>query len=123
MSFLSSIEGGVVDRFAYVGGLTTQWIKGCQGCRVGSALLGQTRPLECRNWQMYAIFGGGRFRWSPSWARAVFMMAVPCATVLNQFGACRLVAEHVVTGFTKELGFLVSRHLLNGSIVDERSTL
>ena len=55
MSILTSIGGGVVDRLAYVGGLTTQWIKGVSAIPRVLPIMGKRGRWNAAIRQMHAI--------------------------------------------------------------------
>lgn len=129
MSFLTSLGGGAVDRLAYLGSLTTQWIKGVSAISVGSAFMGKRGRWNAAILQMFAIGVAALPMVAILGACAGLILAIQSATVLNQSGAVQLVVDIVVSAFTKKLGFLVpaiyltARFLTNGRLIDEKTGL
>jgi phospholipid/cholesterol/gamma-HCH transport system permease protein len=114
MSFLTSIGGGLVDGLAYVGGLTTQWIKGVGAIPRVLPLMGKRGRWNAAIRQMYAIGAAAVPMVAIVGACAGLILAIQSATVLNQFGAVQLVINIVVIAFTKELGPLLTAIVVSG---------
>ena len=129
MNFLTSIGCGVVDRLAYVGDLTTQWIRGVRAIPRVLPFMGKRGCWNVAIRQMNAIGIAAIPMVAIKGACTGLILTIQSATVLNQFGAGQLVVDIVVTAFTKKLGFLVpaicltARFLTIGRLSDEKSGL
>jgi phospholipid/cholesterol/gamma-HCH transport system permease protein len=114
MNFLNSIGSSVVDRLAYVGGLTTQWWKGVSAVPRVLPFMGKRGRWSASIRQMYQIGVAAVPMVAVVGACAGLILAIQSATVLNQFGAVQLVIEIVVIAFTKELGPLLTAIVVSG---------
>jgi len=114
MNFLSSIGNDAVDRVAYVGGLTTQWIRSVATIPRVLPLIGKRGRWNSAIRQMYAIGVNAVPMVAIVGACSGLILAIQSATVLNQFGAIQLVIDIVAIAFTKELGPLLTAIVVSG---------
>ena len=114
MNYLESIGSGVIDRLAYVGGLTTQWVRGVAVLPRVLPLVGTRNRWQAAIRQMYAIGVAAIPMIAVVATCAGYILAIQSASVLNQFGAIQLVVNIVVIAFTKELGPLLTATVVSG---------
>ena len=114
MNLFEAIGAGVIDRLAYVGGLTTQWVRGVAVLPRVLPLVGKRGRWQSAIRQMYAIGVGALPMVAVMASCAGCILAIQSATILNQFGAIQLVINIVVIAFTKELGPLMTATVVSG---------
>src|ERR1700726_4633748 len=114
MSIIESIGASVIDRLAYVGGLTNQFLQGVVALPPPLPFLGTGGGGEAAIRQMYAIGVAALPMIAIVAACAGCILAIQSATALNKLGALRLVVNIVVIAFTKELGPLLTATVVSG---------
>ena len=114
MSLFEAIGAGLIDRLAYVGGLTTQWVRGVAVFPRVLPFVGTRGRWQSAIRQMYAIGVGALPMVAVVASCAGCILAIQSATILNQFGAIQLVINIVVIAFTKELGPLLTATVVSG---------
>lgn len=114
MNFLESIGTSVIDQLAYVGGLTTQWVRGVTALPRVLPFVGTRGRWQAAIRQMYSI-GVAALPMIVAMATCSgCILAIQSATALKQFGAVQLVINIVVIAFTKELGPLLTATVVSG---------
>jgi len=114
MNLFEAIGASVIDRLAYVGGLTTQWVRGVAVLPRVLPFVGTRGRWQSAMRQMYAIGVGALPMVAVVASCAGCILAIQSATILNQFGAIQLVINIVVIAFTKELGPLLTATVVSG---------
>jgi len=114
MNLFEAIGANVIDRLAYVGGLTTQWVRGVAVLPRVLPFVGTRGRWRSAIRQMYAIGVGALPMVAVVASCAGCILAIQSATILNQFGAIQLVINIVVIAFTKELGPLLTATVVSG---------
>lgn len=114
MNLFESIGAGVIDRLTYVGGLTTQWVRGVIVLPRMMPFVGTRGRWQSAVKQMYAIGVAAIPMVAVVASSAGFILAIQSATILSQFGAIQLVINIVVIAFIKELGPLLTATVVSG---------
>lgn len=114
MSFLESVGASVIDRLAYVGGLTNQFFLGVFALPRVLPFAGKHGRWQAAIKQMYAIGVAALPMIAVVTACAGFILAIQSANALNKFGAVQLVIYIVVVAFTKELGPVLTATVVSG---------
>ena len=114
MSIIESIGASVIDRLAYVGGLTNQFLQGVVALPRALPFLGTRGRWQAAIRQMYAIGVAALPMIAIVAACAGCILAIQSATALNKLGALQLVVNIVVIAFTKELGPLLTATVVSG---------
>lgn len=114
MSLLEAIGASVIDRLAYVGGLTNQWVRGVTVLPRVLPFVGARGRWQSAIRQMYAIGVAALPMVAVVASCAGCILAIQSATILNQLGAIQLVINIVVIAFTKELGPLLTATVVSG---------
>lgn len=114
MNALASIGASVIQRLAYVGGLTTQFWSGLGALPRILPLVGKRGRWQAALKQMYAIGVDALPMVGIVAACGGFILAIQSASELGQFGAMQLVIDIVVIAFTRELGPLLTAIVVSG---------
>jgi len=114
VNLLESIGASVIDQLSYVGGLTTQWVRGVTALPRMLPIVGARGRWQAAIRQMYAVGVAALPMVAAVAVCAGSILAIQSATALNQFGAVQLVVNIVVVAFTKELGPLLTATVVSG---------
>lgn len=114
MSALEAIGDSVIQRLAYVGGLTTQFWSALGALPRLLPFVGKRGRWRSSIRQMYAIGVGALPMIAIVAACGGSILAIQSASQLSQFGAMQLVIDIVVIAFTRELGPLLTAIVVSG---------
>ena len=114
MNILESIGGGVIQQFAYIGGLSDQFWSGIRALpRVLPGIGKRGRWREAIR-QMTAIGVAALPMIAIMAASTGMILSLQGAGELRRFGALRYVIDLVAIGFTRELGPLLTAIVVSG---------
>ncbi len=114
MNILESIGGGVIQQFAYIGGLSDQFWSGIRALpRVLPGIGKRGRWREAIR-QMTAIGVAALPMIAIMAASTGMILSLQGAGELRRFGALRYVIDLVAMGFTRELGPLLTAIVVSG---------
>lgn len=114
MNILEGIGGGVIQQFAYIGGLSDQFWSGIRALPRVLPVIGKRGRWQEAIRQMTAIGVAGLPMIAIMAACAGMILALQGAGELRRFGALRYVIDLVAVGFTRELGPLLTAIVVSG---------
>jgi phospholipid/cholesterol/gamma-HCH transport system permease protein len=114
VNILEDVGGGVIQQFAYVGGLANQFWLGIQALPRVIPVFGKRGRWQAAIRQMTAIGVAALPMIAIMAACAGMILAMQGAAELRRFGALRYVIDLVAVGFTRELGPLLTAIVVSG---------
>ena len=114
MNILEGIGGGVIQQFAYIGGLSDQFWSGIRALPRVLPVIGKRGRWQEPIRQMTAIGVAALPMIAIMAASAGMILALQGAAELRRFGALRYVIDLVAVGFTRELGPLLTAIVVSG---------
>ena len=114
MNLLEDIGGGVIQQFAYIGGLSGQFWSGIRALPRVLPVLGKRGRWREAIRQMTAIGVAALPMIAIMAASTGMILALQGAGELRRFGALRYVIDLVAVGFTRELGPLLTAIVVSG---------
>jgi phospholipid/cholesterol/gamma-HCH transport system permease protein len=114
MNAIETLGAGVIQQFAYVGGLTEQFWSGLRVLPKVLPVLGKRGRWQTAIRQMSAIGVAALPMIGIMAACAGLILALQGAAELRRFGALRYVIDLVAVGFTRELGPLLTAIVVSG---------
>jgi phospholipid/cholesterol/gamma-HCH transport system permease protein len=114
MTVLEAIGGGVIDRLAYVGGLTAQFCTSLGTLPRLLPFVGRRGRWRSALRQMSAIGVTAVPMVAIVAACGGSILAIQAASELGQFGALQMVIDIVVIAFTREMGPLLTAIVVSG---------
>lgn len=114
MNILEGIGEGMIQQFAYIGGLSDQFWSGIRALPCVLPVIGKRGRWQEAIRQMTAIGVAALPMIAIMAASAGMILALQGAAELRRFGALRYVIDLVVVGFTRELGPLLTAIVVSG---------
>ena len=114
MNILEGIGGGVIQQFAYIGGLSDQFWSGIRALPRVLPVIGKRGRWQDAIRQMTAIGVAALPMIAIMAICAGMILALQGAAELRRFGALRYVIDLVAVGFTRELGPLLTAIVVSG---------
>ena len=114
MNILEGIGGGVIQQFAYIGGLSDQFWSGIRALPRVLPVIGRRGRWRDAIRQMTAIGVAALPMIAIMAASTGMILALQGAAELRRFGALRYVIDLVAVGFTRELGPLLTAIVVSG---------
>jgi phospholipid/cholesterol/gamma-HCH transport system permease protein len=111
---LEGIGGGVIQQFAYIGGLSDQFWSGIRALPRVLTVIGKRGRWREAIRQMTAIGVAALPMIAVMAICAGLILALQGAAELRRFGALRYVIDLVAVGFTRELGPLLTAIVVSG---------
>jgi phospholipid/cholesterol/gamma-HCH transport system permease protein len=114
VNILEGIGGGVIQQFAYIGGLSDQFWSGIRALPRVLPVIGKRGRWQEAIRQMTAIGVAALPMIAIMAICAGMILALQGAAELRRFGALRYVIDLVAVGFTRELGPLLTAIVVSG---------
>ncbi len=114
MNVFEDIGGAVVQNFAYLGGLSEQFLSGVRALPRVLPMIGNRGRWQAAIRQMAAIGVAALPMIAIMAASTGMILALQGAAELRRFGALRYVIDLVAVGFTRELGPLLTAIVVSG---------
>lgn len=114
MNILENIGGGVIQQFAYIGGLSDQFWSGIRALPRVLPVIGKRGRWQEALRQMTAIGVAALPMIAIMASCSGLILALQGAGELRRFGALRYVIDLVAVGFTRELGPLLTAIVVSG---------
>jgi phospholipid/cholesterol/gamma-HCH transport system permease protein len=114
VNILENIGGGVIQQFAYIGGLSDQFWSGIRALPRVLPVIGKRGRWQEALRQMTAIGVAALPMIAIMASCSGLILALQGAGELRRFGALRYVIDLVAVGFTRELGPLLTAIVVSG---------